>query len=91
VTEDAEGPRGIAKAASDLLGGAALEEKGAQGFIHAMPGMGGLGKEVVALRYAFWYAYIHTRTVVQSVLSARPKCGSGHRMVTNTATHRHKA
>ena len=45
VAQHAEGPRGIAERAGDLVGGAVFDEEGAQGLVLALAGMGGLGEE----------------------------------------------
>ena len=52
VAEDAEGPRGVAEAASDLVGGESLDEVGAEGLVLSLerrfggqeePGQGVIG------------------------------------------------
>ena len=42
VDQDAEAARGIAEAAGGLLGGESVDEEGAQGFVLAVGGVGGL-------------------------------------------------
>ncbi len=50
VAQDAEGAWGIAESVSDLVGGAALDEIGAQGFILAVLGQGGFKEEGTRVR-----------------------------------------
>ena len=45
VAQDAEGACGVAESAGDLVGGAALDEIGAQGFVLAVLGQGGFEEE----------------------------------------------
>jgi hypothetical protein len=45
VAQDAERAWGVAEGAGDLLGGAALDEVGAKGFVLALLGEGGLAEE----------------------------------------------
>ena len=50
VAEDAERPRGVAEAASDLGGGALLDEIGAQDLVLALAWGGRFAKEAAAGR-----------------------------------------
>ena len=46
VDEDSEAPRGVTKAASDLGTGDSLDEKGAEGLVLAVGGVGGFEEDV---------------------------------------------
>ena len=50
IAEDAEGAWGVTEGAGNLLGGAALEEIGAEGFVLALFGQGGLAEEAAGVR-----------------------------------------
>src|SRR5207249_9679723 len=55
VAQHAEGTRCVAEGAGDLVGGVAFDEEGAQGFVLALAGMGGLGEESSDFCYVFRY------------------------------------
>jgi hypothetical protein len=48
VDELAEGGVGVAEACGDVFLGQAVEEDGAEGFVLAVPAVGGLGEELAA-------------------------------------------
>jgi hypothetical protein len=61
VAEDTESARGIAEAASDLVGGEVISEEGAEGFVLAMEGALGGEEEGFGLliRYLISLTYTH--------------------------------
>src|SRR5437773_3848042 len=73
VAQHAEGSRGVAESAGDLVGGAVLNEEGAQGFVLALVGMGGFGEESPDFCYVFRYAYTHTYILVYKTMSRQRK------------------
>ena len=59
VDEDAEAPRGVTEAASNLDAGEAVDEEGAEGLVLAMGGVGGFEEDLGEVRYFFWFAVRH--------------------------------
>jgi hypothetical protein len=59
MTENLEGPRGIAEGASGLAGGPVFEEVSPKSFIHALFGMARFGEKTPAIAYLFWFAELH--------------------------------
>ena len=53
VAQDAEGAGGVAEGAGYLVRGAIFDKEGAQGFVLAVAGMGGLGEESSDVCYVF--------------------------------------
>ena len=53
MAEHAEGAGAIAEVTGDFVGRAALDEEGAQGFVHALARVGWRGEEAAARRYVF--------------------------------------
>ena len=81
VAQDAEGGRGVAEGAGDLVGGAAFDEIGAQGLILALLGHRGLEEEGARVREYKWFSdnhalkISHTRYGVKGGLATQRAVG----------------
>ena len=63
VAHHLEGAWGVAKQASGLSGGAAVDEESPEGFVLALFGRGGLEEEATACGYVMWCADTHASTM----------------------------
>jgi hypothetical protein len=75
VAKDPEGAWGVTEGAGDRLGGAALDEISAEGFILAVFGQGGFEKEGAWVCYIKWCSDMHIKLMSHTTGSVKGGLG----------------